>query len=71
MLNELLPPIRSKHEKAIIVDMTGSYIDIFYDSSGGNIILNHFDTRTTNWLPWNDIIDTEDFDAKLLRYGRF
>lgn len=62
MLNELLHPIRSKHEKAIIVDMTRSYVDRFYDSSGGDIILNPFDTRTTNLLPWNDIIDTEDFD---------
>lgn len=62
MLNELLPQIRSKDEKAIVVDMTGSYVDRFYDPSRGDIILNPFDSRTSNWLPWNDIVDTEDFD---------
>ena len=62
MLNELLPQIRRKSEKAIIVDMTGSYVDRFYDPSNGDIILNPFDARTSNWLPWNDIVDTEDFD---------
>jgi len=62
MLNELLPQIRNKQEKAIIVDMTGSYVDRFYDPSNGDIILNPFDSRTSNWLPWNDIIETEDFD---------
>ncbi|EER20885.1 MULTISPECIES: type IV secretion system DNA-binding domain-containing protein [spotted fever group] len=62
MLNELLPQIRSNNEKAIIVDMTGSYVDRFYDPSNGDIILNPFDSRTSNWLPWNDIVDTEDFD---------
>lgn len=30
MLNELLPQIRSNDEKAIIVDMTGSYVNKFY-----------------------------------------
>jgi Cdc6-like AAA superfamily ATPase len=62
MLNELLPQIRSNNEKAIIVDMTGSYVNKFYDPSNGDIILNPFDSRTFNWLPWNDIVDTEDFD---------
>ncbi|MGI4753251.1 MAG: type IV secretion system DNA-binding domain-containing protein [Janthinobacterium lividum] len=62
MLNELLPQIRGKSEKAIIVDMTGSYVDKFYDRALGDIILNPFDARTSNWLPWNDIVDTEDFD---------
>ncbi|AAY62295.1 Putative conjugative transfer protein TraD_F (plasmid) [Rickettsia felis URRWXCal2] len=62
MLNELLPQIRSNNEKAIIVDMTGSYVNKFYDPSNGDIILNPFDSRTSNWLPWNDIVDTEDFD---------
>lgn len=62
MLNELLPQIRSKSEKAIIVDMTGSYVERFYDQGRGDIILNPFDARTSNWLPWNDIVDTEDFD---------
>jgi type IV secretory pathway TraG/TraD family ATPase VirD4 len=42
--------------------MTGSYVNKFYDPSNGDIILNPFDSRTFNWLPWNDIVDTEDFD---------
>lgn len=57
MFNELLPQIRSNNEKAIIVDMTESYVDRFYNSSGGDIILNPFDSHTSNWLPWNDIVD--------------
>ena len=61
MLNELLPQIRKNQDKAIIVDLTGSFIDRFFDPNYGKL-LNPFADNTEHWLPWNDCLEVSDFD---------
>lgn len=50
--NILVPQIRQRKNRAIIVDLTGQYISRFYQK--GDLILNPFDTRSINWNPWAD-----------------
>lgn len=61
MLNELLPQIRRQQDRAIIIDLTGSFIDRFFDSSSDKL-LNPFVEGSQHWLPWNDCQDVSDFD---------
>jgi type IV conjugative transfer system coupling protein TraD len=62
MLNELLPQIRKRGEKAIVVDVTGSFVQQYFDPKT-DFLLNPFDERSSNWLPWADCFDTCDYDA--------
>lgn len=50
--NILVPQVRKRNNRAIIVDLTGQYISRFYQQ--GDLILNPFDTRSVNWNPWAD-----------------
>ncbi len=61
MLNELLPQIRAQKERAIIVDLTGTFVDRFFDSKIDKL-LNPFEENTQHWLPWNDCHAISDFD---------
>ncbi|WP_342259871.1 type IV secretion system DNA-binding domain-containing protein [Candidatus Tisiphia endosymbiont of Metellina segmentata] len=61
LLNELLPQIRRQQDRAIIVDLTGSFVDRFFDSSCDKL-LNPFADCTEHWLPWNDCYEIADFD---------
>ncbi len=58
--NILVPQIRGRQNKAIIVDLTGQYITRFYRE--GDLILNPFDTRTVHWNPWADCEDISHYD---------
>lgn len=58
--NILVPQIRKRQNKAIIVDLTGQYIARFYQE--GDLILNPFDTRTVHWNPWADCDDISHYD---------
>lgn len=49
----LLPQIRGRREKAIIVDVTGSYISRYYNPKT-DLILNPLDIRSQFWSPWAD-----------------
>ncbi|MDD9337888.1 MAG: type IV secretion system DNA-binding domain-containing protein [Rickettsiaceae bacterium] len=62
MLNELLPQIRKQDDRAIIFDLTGSFVDRFFDGKT-DILLNPFEENTENWLPWNDCQEDFEFDA--------
>ncbi len=62
MLNELLPQIRKQNDRAIIFDLTGSFVDKFFDGKT-DILLNPFEENTENWLPWNDCQEDFEFDA--------
>ncbi len=49
----LLPQIRKRGDKAIIVDVTGTYISRYYKEKT-DFILNPLDTRSQFWHPWAD-----------------
>lgn len=58
MLNELLPQIRRNKQRAIIFDVTGSFVERFFDPKRDKL-LNPLEANTEHWLPWNDC-ETED-----------
>ena len=58
MLNELLPQIRRSKQRAIIFDVTGNFVDRFFDPKRDKL-LNPLASNTEHWLPWNDC-ETED-----------
>ncbi len=49
----LLPQIRKKGQRAIIVDITGDYMSRYYDETI-DTVLNPLDTRSNTWDPWAD-----------------
>ncbi len=51
--HHLLPQIRQRGDKAIIVDVTGTYISQYYNPQT-DFILNPLDTRSQYWHPWAD-----------------
>jgi len=61
MINELLPQIRKKRDRAIIVDLTGSFTDRFFDPKCDKL-LNPLQDGTEHWLPWNDCHEIWDFN---------
>ena len=62
LLNELLPQIRDLKQRAIIFDLTGSFVNDYYNPDT-DILLNPFAENTANWLPWNDCEQDFEFDA--------
>ncbi|MBN9344496.1 MAG: type IV secretion system DNA-binding domain-containing protein [Holosporales bacterium] len=58
--NILLPQVRKRTNKAIVVDLTGQYISRFYQQ--GDLILNPFDIRSVNWNPWADCTLVSHYD---------
>lgn len=51
--NHLLPQIRKRQQKAVIVDTTGVFVEKFYNPKT-DIILNPLDTRTQAWDIWRE-----------------
>jgi len=49
----LLPQIRKRGDRAIILDVTGDYISRYYNKET-DIILNPLDERSVPWHPWAD-----------------
>jgi type IV conjugative transfer system coupling protein TraD len=62
MLNELLPQIRLQKQRAIIFDVTGAFVDRFFNPAT-DIFLNPLEQNSVNWLPWNDCSTDCEFDA--------
>jgi type IV conjugative transfer system coupling protein TraD len=52
-IHELLQQIRAKKQRAIIVDMTGGFIEKYYRPEK-DIILNPQDVRSKPWSTWGD-----------------
>jgi type IV conjugative transfer system coupling protein TraD len=52
-IHELLQQIRAKKQRAIIVDMTGAFIEKYYRPEI-DIILNPQDARSKPWTVWGD-----------------
>lgn len=62
LLHELLPQIRSRREKAIIVDLNGTFVSSYYDKDR-DFILNPFDARSVGWNPWLELDKDWEADA--------
>ena len=61
LLHELIPQIRARGEKAIIIDLNGTFIRSYF--SDEDLLLNPFDKRSINWDPWADCQNIYDYDA--------
>lgn len=58
----LLPQIRKRRNRAIVVDITGDYVARYYNSET-DIILNPLDIRSQNWHPWADCHSDAHYDV--------
>lgn len=61
-LNHLLPQIRSRKQKAIILDTTGDFVARYYNPLT-DTLLNPFDRRSKNWSLWGDCTFPFHYDA--------
>lgn len=62
MLRELVAQIRARGGKAVIFDLTGTFIETFYDPAR-DVILNPFDRRCPHWSIFNDCETRAEFTA--------
>ena len=62
LLNELIPQIRKRGDKAIIVDVSGSFMQNFFNEKI-DLLLNPFEENSQKWLPWADCREDFDFDS--------
>jgi len=53
LFHSILPQIRARGDRAIILDVTGSYVSRYYNEKN-DLILNPLDTRSVAWNPWVD-----------------
>jgi type IV conjugative transfer system coupling protein TraD len=58
----LLPQIRKRLNRAIVVDMTGDFVSKYY-REGQDLLLNPFDQRTEHWSPWAECLTEFHYDA--------
>jgi type IV conjugative transfer system coupling protein TraD len=61
MLKELVPQIRDSGDRAIIFDVTGEFVDRFYNPET-DLILNPLVENSVSWLPWNDCHTDEEYN---------
>lgn len=62
LFHTLLPQIRHRKNKAIVVDVTGDYIARYYQE-GKDFILNPLDKRSLSWNPWADCQMDSHYDV--------
>jgi type IV conjugative transfer system coupling protein TraD len=58
----LLPQIRARPNRAIVVDLTGDFVAKYF-IEGQDVLLNPLDERTANWSPWADCLTETHYDA--------
>ncbi len=58
----LLPQIRARPNRAIVVDLTGDFVAKYF-REGQDVLLNPLDARTVNWSPWADCLTETHYDA--------
>lgn len=61
LLHELIPQIKARGEKAIVVDLNGNFIRPYFTTA--DLMLNPFDKRSINWNPWIDCHNVYDYDS--------
>ncbi|MBY8335575.1 type IV secretion system DNA-binding domain-containing protein [Alteriqipengyuania sp. NZ-12B] len=62
VLTELADEIRQRGERAVIFDLTGAFIETFYEPER-DIILNPLDARCPAWSVFNDCTTRAEFHA--------
>lgn len=62
MIRDLLGQVRQRGKKAVVFDLTGSFIEAFYDPAR-DIILNPFDARCPQWTIFNDCHTRAEFTS--------
>jgi type IV conjugative transfer system coupling protein TraD len=66
--NHLLPQIRDRNQKAIIVDTTGTFVEKYYNPET-DILLNPLDERSAKWDLWKECktdVQIDDFASSLI-----
>lgn len=58
----LLPQIRKLGQRALIVDITGEFVEKYY-RHGQDVLLNPFDSRSASWHPWCECSDDTDIKS--------
>lgn len=69
--NTLLPQIRNRKQKAVIVDTTGVFVEKYYNPET-DIILNPLDARSHPWDIWKECendLQADDLAASLVPHG--
>lgn len=61
-LSDMIDEARSRGQRAVIFDLTGAFIEHFYDSSR-DIILNPLDARCPRWSVFDECRDEAEFTA--------
>lgn len=61
-LTKLVSEIRNRGERAVIFDLTGAFIETFYDPAK-DVILNPLDARCPAWSVFNDCSSRAEFHA--------
>ena len=62
MMRDLLNQVRERGKKAVVFDLTGTFIEAFYDPRR-DVILNPFDTRCPQWSIFNDCSTRAEFTS--------
>ena len=62
MMRDLLNQIRERGKKAVVFDLTGTFIEAFYDPRR-DVILNPFDKRCPQWSIFNDCSSRAEFTS--------
>tara|TARA_R110002111_G_scaffold94276_1_gene146278 strand:+ start:168 stop:1871 length:1704 start_codon:yes stop_codon:yes gene_type:complete len=60
--DELLPQIEKRKNKALVIDMTGEMISKYYKPERGDIIINPFDRRSSDWDIVNECEHEYEYD---------
>jgi type IV secretory pathway TraG/TraD family ATPase VirD4 len=61
-IRELLERSLNRGDRAVIADPDGAYLNRFYDSNRGDVILNPFDPRSVKWDLFAEFRDPYDFE---------
>jgi len=61
-LSQLLAEARARGQRAVVFDLTGAFIETFYDPER-DIILNPLDARCPNWSVFHDCTSEGEFHA--------
>src|SRR3546814_19985395 len=59
-LRQLLDGIEARGEAALVYDTSGEFVAHYYRPGRGDIILNPFDARCSNWTPFSEIAHPAD-----------
>jgi type IV conjugative transfer system coupling protein TraD len=62
LYNDLLPQIEKRKNRALVIDTTGDMISKYYNPERGDVIINPFDGRSSNWDIVNECHYEYQFD---------